>query len=301
MRGGGRALVAAPPLVWLGALFLLPFLIVAKISLSTRVTAQPPYEPVFDWTAGWEQALDRARQFSFDSYATLFADPTLDPLYADAALSSLRLALIGTVLTALIGYPLALAIARSPPAQRPALLLLAVLPFWTSFLIRVYAWIAILKMDGFLNQILLATGLVREPLVILHTEWAVLIGLVYAYLPFMILPLYAAIEGQSRDLLEAAADLGCRPFAAFRTVTLPLSQPGLLAGCLLVFIPMTGEYVIPDLLGGPDTTMIGTVLWDAFFRNRDWPLASAIAIVLTAFLLFPLWLARRAFSDARAS
>ncbi len=280
--------IIAPPFLWFLFLFLTPFLIVLRISLSQKVTAQPPYLPIFDWidgASGWWQA---AGQLSVDNYRALFFGQFGDSLYLDAYLASLRIAAIGTALTLLVGYPMALAIARAPKSSRPFLLMVVILPFWTSFLIRVYALIAIFKPEGFFNAALMGLGVIREPLIILNTEAAIFIGIVYCYLPFMVLPIYAAIERQDPALLEAAADLGAGPLAAFWRITLPLSLPGVIAACLLVFIPVTGEFVIPDLLGGPETLMIGTVLWDEFFRNRDWPLASAVAVVLVLLLLIPI-------------
>jgi putrescine transport system permease protein len=218
------------------------------------------------------------------NFALLFTDD----LYVAAWLSSLRIAATSTLVALLLGYPMAYAIARAAPNRRPLLLMLVILPFWTSFLIRVYAWIGLLAENGILNQFLRWTGLAADPGTILGSEWAVLLGIVYAYLPFMVLPLYASLEKLDASLLEAAADLGAKPFAAFLTVTLPLSLPGIVAGCLLVFIPAVGEFVIPDLLGGTDTLMIGKVLWDEFFTNSDWPLASAVAICLLVLLVGPI-------------
>ncbi len=211
-----------------------------------------------------------------------------DPLYGSAFLTSLRIAALGTLLTLIVGYPIALAMARAPRSFRPLLIALVILPFWTSFLIRVYAWIAILKADGFLNQLLLGLGLIGAPLDILDSEIAVQIGIVYCYLPFMVLPLYAALERQDPSLIEAAEDLGCTPARAFWLVTLPLSLPGIIGGSVLVFIPAMGEFIIPDLLGGSDTLMVGRLVWTEFFSNRDWPMASAIAILLLAILAGPI-------------
>jgi putrescine transport system permease protein len=279
---------------WLAALVLAPFLIVVKISLSQSALAQPPYLPTFDVTAGFAGLIDRARQLSFDSYSALFDDG----LYAAAYLSSLRLAAIATALTLCVAYPMAFAMSRASARWKPILVLLAIAPFWTSFLIRVYAWIAILKDEGLLNHALLSLGLIHEPLTIFATDNAVLIGIVYSYLPFMVLPLFNAIDRQDPSLVEAAGDLGAGPFAAFWRVTFPLSLPGVLAGCLLVFIPAVGEFVIPDLLGGSETLMIGRTLWSEFFENRDWPTASAAAIVLLALLLVPIvWFERMQLRD----
>ncbi len=279
-----RRLASLPPLLWLGLFFLVPFLVVAKISLSEPAIAQPPYLPLWDWADGvLSVTLD------FGNYLFL----ATDPLYLASYLSSVKIAAISTLLTLALGYPMAYAIARAPAGRRNLLLMLVILPFWTSFLLRVYAWIGLLKANGPINGFLLATGLIDQPIVILQTDWAVYLGIVYTYLPFMILPLYATLSRLERDLLEAAADLGARPAATFLTVTLPLSMPGIVAGSMLVFIPAVGEYVIPALLGGPDTLMIGSVLWNEFFLNRDWPVASAVAIVMIAVLALPIALLRR--------
>jgi len=216
-----------------------------------------------------------------------------DFLYFAAYLSSLKIALISTFLTLLIGYPIAYAMARAPSHWRATLLMLVILPFWTSFLIRVYAWIGILSTEGYLNQLLLATGLISEPLTILNTPVAVYIGIVYTYLPFMVLPIYAALEKMDDSLVEAAEDLGCTALSAFWLITAPLSKPGVIAGCFLVFIPTLGEFVIPSLLGGSDTVMIGKVLWEEFFNNRDWPVASAVAVILLLILIVPIVLFQR--------
>jgi putrescine transport system permease protein len=276
----GARLVPAIPFLWLSVLFLLPFLIVLRISLSDAATAQPPYRPLFDWgdVSGFLQGLD------FENFAFLASDA----LYVDAALSSLRIAAISTVLLLITGFPIAYAMARAPQRWRGTLLALMILPFWTSFLIRIYAWIGILKPDGFLNQALMGLRLVTEPLSILNTEAAVFIGIVYAYLPFMVLPLYAVLEKIDYTLIEAAADLGSPPQRAFWTITVPLALPGIVAGSLLCFIPVVGEFVIPDLLGGSETLMIGRQLWSEFFSNRDWPLASAVAIVVLVLLVAPI-------------
>jgi putrescine transport system permease protein len=272
--------------------FLVPFGIVLKISLSETALAQPPYRPRFEWAAGPAAWLDGLASLSLENYRTLLSDE----LYWQAGLSSLGMALAATTLLVLVGYPVALAMARASARWRPILVGLVILPFWTSFLIRVYAWIAILKPDGFLNQFLIWSGLVGHPLTILNTNAAVLIGLVYAYLPFMVLPLYATLERLDRTLMEAAADLGATPLRAFWTVTLPLSLPGVAAGALICFIPILGEFVIPDLLGGSETLMIGRTLWSEFFQNRDWPTASAVAVVLLVILVVPIVL----FQNAQA-
>ena len=276
----GRAVVVAVPYLWLLLFFLIPFVIVLKISFSEAALARPPYAPLLEWAEGAYLTL----RLNFGNYLFLFEDP----LYAVAYLSSVRIAAVSTVLCLLLGYPMAYAIARAGRRWRGPLLMLIILPFWTSFLIRVYAWIGILKQEGLLNNFLLWLGVVDQPFQILYTETAVYIGIVYSYLPFMILPLYATLEKLDPDLLEAAADLGARPFTAFLKVTLPLSVPGIVAGSLLVFIPAVGEFVIPSLLGGPRTLMIGSVLWNEFFANRDWPVASAVAIALLLLLVIPI-------------
>ena len=277
----GRILVAVPPAVWMLGFFLVPFLIVFKISFAEVVLARPPFTPLFEVVDGAWTVLARTA-----NYALLLQDD----LYLRAFVNSLRIAAISTAIALAIGLPLAYAIVRAPGRLRTALVILAILPFWSSSLIRVYAWIAILKPEGLLNLALESLGLIAQPLVLLNTETAVFIGIVYAYLPFMVLPIYASLERIDPALLEAAADLGARPTKAFWTVTVPLAWPGILAGCLLVFIPAVGEFVIPDLLGGSDTLMIGRTLWVEFFNNRDWPLASAVAIVLLLVLLLPILL-----------
>ncbi|MBK9082049.1 MAG: ABC transporter permease subunit [Rhizobiales bacterium] len=276
-----RRIAALAPTVWLVVFFLVPFLLVAKISVSTAALAQPPYTPLFDLSEGVAGALARLGELTLAAYRAILEDD----LYLLSYLGSLRLAAIATALTLLIAYPFALAIARAPRNRRPALVMLAVAPFWTSFLIRVYAWILLLKEEGLINHALMALGLIGEPLHVFATDAAVVVGVVYSYLPFMVLPLYAALEQQDASLREAAADLGATPWRTFRRVTLPLSLPGVMAGSLLVFIPAMGEFVIPDLLGGSETLMIGRTLWNDFFSNRDWPAASAVAIVLLALLL----------------
>ncbi|MDJ1159947.1 ABC transporter permease subunit [Chelatococcus sp. SYSU_G07232] len=284
----GRLLVPAVPFLWLGALFLAPVAIVLKIALSDATIAQPPYLPVFDWSEGWTAILDALGALDIENFALL----TEDPLYWRAALSSLRIAAISTVLLLLLGYPMAYAMAKAPEKLRPVLVMLVILPFWTSFLIRVYAWIGILKPEGLLSALLLHLGLIDEPLAIMNTETAVFVGIVYSYLPFMVLPLYATLEKLDATLLEAAEDLGCPPWKAFWRITVPLSLPGVAAGALLCFIPIVGEYVIPELLGGSDTLMLGKTLSDEFFKNRDWPLASAVAIVLLVIVVGPIMVYR---------
>ncbi|MCJ2093513.1 ABC transporter permease subunit [Methylobacterium sp. J-072] len=281
-------LVRLPPFLWLTAFFLLPFAITLKISLSEPATAIPPYLPVLDWQGGLDGWSSFLEALNLDNYTTLAADT----LYRDAALGSLGYALAASLILVALGTPLAYALARSPSRWQPLLVALVVVPFWTSFLIRVYAWIAILKPEGLLNLILRRLGLITEPLIILNTDAAVIIGLVYAYLPFMVLPLYAVMNRLDPALREAAADLGASPTRVFWTVTLPLSLPGIAAGAGLCFIPMVGEFVIPDLLGGSETLMLGRVLWSEFFSNRDWPLASAVAVLILAIIIGPVVLFR---------
>ena len=282
--------VRLPPLLWLSAFFLVPFLITLKISLSDAATAMPPYLPVLDWRAGLEGWSGFLEALDFENYAVLW----FDTFYRDAALSSLAYAGAASLVLVLVGTPLAYALARAPARWQALLVALVVVPFWTSFLIRVYAWIAILKPEGLLNAALLRLGLIAAPLEILNTPVAVMIGLVYAYLPFMVLPLYAVMSRLDGTLREAAADLGAGPARVFFTVTLPLAAPGIVAGALLCFIPMVGEFIIPDLLGGSDTLMLGRVLWSEFFSNRDWPLASAVAVLLLAIVIGPVVLFRDA-------
>ncbi|MDP2734467.1 MAG: ABC transporter permease subunit, partial [Hoeflea sp.] len=279
-----RRLVIIIPYAWLLIFFLVPFGIVLKISLSQPMMAMPPYAPTIDMADGISGLIAAFKQFSFSNYVWL----TEDALYINAYISSITIAFISTVLTLLIGFPLAYGMARAPVSLRPTLLMLVILPFWTSFLIRVYAWIGILKPEGLLNQFLMALGLIDEPLIILNTNTAVYIGIVYSYLPFMVLPIYSALEKMDYTLIEAAQDLGCPPITAFWKITFPLAIPGVVAGCLLVFIPAVGEFVIPDLLGGSRTLMIGKTLWSEFFNNRDWPLASAVAVILLLILVIPI-------------
>jgi len=281
----GQRLVIAVPYLWLLIFFLVPFLIVLKISVSEIRLAMPPYEPLFTWIADHVVSL----RINFENYAFLFKDS----LYWKSFLNSILTAGISTVFCLLIGYPMAYGIARSQPAWRNLLLLLVMLPFWTSFLLRVYAWIGILKNNGVINNVLMSLGIIDEPIVMLQTNFAMYIGIVYSYLPFMVLPLYTAIEKLDQSLLEAAADLGCRPVKAFFRITVPLTKSGIIAGCMLVFIPAVGEFVIPALLGGPDALMIGRVLWEEFFNNRDWPVASAVAIAMLIVLVLPIMLYQR--------
>jgi len=281
----GLAVVA--PYLWLGLFFAFPFVLVAKLSLSDTALAMPPYAPRMDWSAGLDGVSAFLRGLDFETYARIGSDR----LYILAYLSSLKLAGIATVVLLAIGYPIAYGMTRFPPATRLALVMAVILPFWTSFLIRIYAWITILRPQGLMNAALGAVGLPQVNL--LNTEAAVIIGLVYAYLPFMVLPIYAVLERQDESLLEAAQDLGATPTQAFWRVTFPLSLAGVAAGALLCFIPMVGEFVIPDLLGGSETLMLGRIIWTEFFANRDWPTACAVAVVLLATLVVPIVLFQR--------
>ncbi|AXY41179.1 ABC transporter permease subunit [Halomonas sp. JS92-SW72] len=280
----GRGWVIAVPLIWLSLFFLAPFAIVLKISLSEAAIAVPPYQPILDFTA---ETLNIA--LNLGNYLFLASDS----LYVAAYWGSVKIAFFSTLFCLLIGYPMAYAMARAPARWQLVLLLLVMLPSWTSFLIRVYAWMGILSTNGLLNNLLLWLGLIDSPLRMMNTNFAVMLGIVYAYLPFMILPLYANLTRLDDSLLEAAADLGSRTFNTFLKVTLPLSKGGIIAGSMLVFIPAVGEYVIPELLGGPNTVMIGKVLWEEFFLNRDWPVASALAMVMLLLLLIPIALFHR--------
>jgi putrescine transport system permease protein len=272
------------PYAWLVLFFLIPFLIVLKISLSATVIAQPPYTPVFDPAAGLAGLKDFLAGLSLDNYAQLIADQ----LYVSSYLRSLEIAALSTVILLVLGYPVAYGMARAPRRWQGLLLVLVILPFWTSFLIRIYAWINILQHDGMLNQVLGALRVADAPLTWLATDTAIYIGIVYSYFPFMVLPLYAALEKMDESLLEAAADLGCPRWKTFWLVTLPLSRPGIVAGVLLCFIPIAGEFVAPDLLGGSQRQMIGQTLWTEFFANRDWPAASSVAVVLLLLLVVPI-------------
>lgn len=284
-----RWYVIAAPYLWLLVFFLIPFFIVFKISLSDVAIAIPPYVPNLDLTAGWEGIKEFFSQLDFENYAFIASDS----LYIGAYLSSLKIAAIATFFTLLVGYPIAYGMARAPKEWQATLMMLVILPFWTSFLIRVYAWIGILKKEGLLNLFLMNMGVISEPLTIMNTTYAVYIGIVYSYLPFMILPLYTSLEKIKPSLIEAAEDLGSPPWKAFWQITFPLSMPGIVAGCLLVFIPAVGEFVIPDLLGGSETLMIGKTLWNEFFNNRDWPVSSAVAVVLLLVLVVPIMLFQR--------
>ncbi|MGC3982184.1 MAG: ABC transporter permease subunit [Steroidobacteraceae bacterium] len=284
----GRTAVIALPYLWLVLFFLIPFVIVLKIAFSETQTSMPPYEPLLQWVG------DKLTDLRFNINPGNFLYLWEDSLYARAFLNSLQVAAISTICALLIGYPIAYAIARANPKLRGLFMMMVILPFWTSFLLRVYAWIGILKNNGLLNNFLIWLGVIDEPIVMLQTNFATYLGIVYCYLPFMIMPLYANLEKMDLTLLEAAEDLGCKPFRAFVLITLPLSMPGIVAGCMLVFIPAVGEYVIPALLGPPDSLMIGKVLWTEFFNNRDWPVASAVAIALLLLLVAPIVYFQRA-------
>ncbi len=275
-----RAIVIAIPFLWLLLFFLAPFFIVAKISLAELAIASPPFTRMIEWTEGGILTV----RIVFDNFRYILSDS----LYFDTYVNSLKISVASTFLCLLLGYPIAYAIVRSGPVARPILLLLIILPFWTSFLLRVYAWMGLLADQGTINNLLIAIGVIDEPIRMLYTEFAVYIGIVYTYMPFMILPLYANMEKLDGSLNEAAADLGSRPTNTFFKVTLPLTTPGIIAGSLLVFIPATGEYVIPDLLGGGNVQMIGRVLFNEFSRNSDWPVAAAVAIVLLVILVVPI-------------
>lgn len=272
------------PYLWLFVFFLVPFLIVVKISLSDTNISIPPYIPVFEFSQGLSSIIEAIKKFDLENYVWIFEDN----LYIKSYLSSVKIAFVSTVLALIVGYPIAYGMFKAPKQWRSLLIMLVILPFWTSFLIRVYSWIGILKPEGFLSQFLQYIGLIDQNLQIFNTEIAVYIGIVYSYLPFMILPLYANLEKMDISLIEAAKDLGCRNYEVFYKITFPLSMPGVIAGCFLIFIPAIGEFVIPDLLGGSDTLMIGKTLWVEFFSNRDWPVASAVTVLLLLILIIPI-------------
>jgi putrescine transport system permease protein len=275
----GRTAVVAGPFIWLLLFFLVPFLLVVKISFADLQLGIPPYTELTTFTDGVVHiALDLSH------YAFLLTDS----LYFATYVNSVVVAAISTLLCLLLGYPMAYYIARSNPATRNLLMMAVMLPFWTSFLIRVYAWIGILKNNGLLNNFLMSIGLIHSPIELYHTNTAVYIGMVYSYLPFLVMPLYAHLVKMDMTLLEAAYDLGAKPWTAFWRITLPLSKNGIIAGCLLVFIPAVGEYVIPELLGGANTLMIGRVMWNEFFDNADWPMASAVTCAMVLLLLVPM-------------
>ena len=282
----GRWVVILPPFLWLLIFFLIPLLVIIKISFSESIVSQPPYMPLL--------TINDQGDVQLTLHLSNFIYLGQDSLYLSAFLSSLKIALISTIVALFVGYPIAYFIARSSDRWRNILLMLVILPFWSSFLLRVYAWIGFLKNNGVINNLLQAVGLPQVTM--LYTDFAVYLGIVYTYLPFMILPLYTNLVKLDEALLEASADLGARPFRTFLSVTLPLSIPGMVAGSLLVFIPAIGEYVIPTLLGGPSTLMIGRVLWDEFFANRDWPLAASVAIAMLIVVVVPLMFLQRAQS-----
>ena len=282
-----QRLLLGIPYFWLLLFFLAPFVIILKISIADPVIAQPPFTPTFDAQGHLSVTIDN------------FLFLLTDKLYAVTYLKSVLLAFAATVLCLALGFPMAYGIARSGSQTRNLLLLLIVLPFWISFLLRVYAWMGLLNNYGVINNLLMWLGLIDHPIAIMYTDYAIFIGLTYSYLPFMILPLYATLERMDLDLIDAALDLGATRTQAFWDVTWPLARPGVIAGCLLVFIPAMGEYVIPYLLGGPESLLIGRVLFDEFFANRDWPLASAVAIVLLMLLVVPMvWLQRNQAREA---
>jgi putrescine transport system permease protein len=288
----GRLVLIGLPFLWLGLFFLVPLLIVLKISLAHSTIGIPPYTLLVTSPRG---------NLTFHATLSNFELLARDELYLRAYLGSLANAALATALCLVFGYPIAHAIARASTGWRQTLLFLIVLPFWTSFLIRVYAWIAILEPNGLLNRLLLSTGVIKVPLPLLNNGFSVELGLVYSYLPFMILPIYGSLSALDESLIEAAADLGARPWRAFLAVTLPLSMPGVAAGCFLVLVPSIGEFVIPDLLGGPNTLMIGKVLWDEFFENRDWPVAAAVAVALVVILAVPILFTERFLDREQAA
>ncbi len=277
-----RSLVVAIPFFWLFIFFLAPFFIILKISLAESLIASPPFSPLIDWT---EEGIMTVR-LVFDNFSYLWEDE----LYVDTYISSVKISSISTLLCLLLGYPIAYAIVRSSPTTKHILLLMVILPFWTSFLLRVYAWMGLLADQGTINSFLIWLGVIDKPIRLLYSHFAVYVGIVYTYVPFMILPLYANMEKLDLTLNEAAADLGAKPISTFFTITLPLTVPGIVAGSLLVFIPATGEFVIPDLLGGGNVLMIGRVLFGEFHSNHDWPVASAVAIALLVLLVVPMML-----------
>ena len=293
-RGDGRRRwlrwAVVTPYLWLLIFFLAPFAIIFKISLADPLVALPPFTALINWV---ESGLDQIH-VTLDNYVFLFQDR----FYAIIYISSIKIAAIGTFFCLLLGYPIAYFIARQPTARRNLLLLGIILPFWISFLLRVYAWIGLLNNKGIINNFLMWLGIIDGPLPLIYNDFAVYIGIVYSYLPFMILPLYANLERMDLDLHEAAEDLGAKRWQVFVDVTLPLSVPGIIAGSLLVFIPAIGEFIIPALLGGSDTLMIGRVLWDEFFINRDWPVASAVSVVLLLILVLPMMWFQKTQSDS---
>ena len=290
----GRVLVIAVPMIWLLVFLLIPFLVIGKISLSEALIARPPYSSLLEWGSDGLLLIS----LNFGNYYYLIDDA----LYISAYLNSLKIAFISTIFCLLIGYPIAYYIAKSSENKRNILLMLIILPFWTSFLLRVYSWIGFFKSKGIINEALLSLDIISEPLIMMQTDFAVYVGIVYTYLPFMILPLYSNLVKLDDSLLEASADLGGKPMISFFKITLPLSIPGIIAGSMLVLIPAVGEFVIPALLGGPDTLMIGRVLWDEFFSNRDWPVAAAVSIVMLVVLILPvMWIQNKQNSNTGES
>lgn len=288
---GIQSIAVIIPYVWLTVFFFIPFLIIVKISLSEAALSMPPFLSVIEWTN--EQILQF--RLNIGNYLSIVQDS----FYVSAFLSSLLIALISTSICLILGYFIAYGIAQSEKKWRPLLLLLVILPFWTSFLIRVYAWMGLLTTEGVINSFLIGVGLIETPLPLLHNTFAVVIGIVYCYLPFMILPIYAVLDKVDPVYLEAASDLGCRPWRSFWRITFPLSLSGVFAGCILVFAPAVGEFVIPELLGAPDTLMIGRVLWMEFFNNHNWPLASALAVVMLIVFVAPIMIFQRVQLRAR--
>ncbi|MBW8309981.1 MAG: ABC transporter permease subunit [Candidatus Paracaedibacteraceae bacterium] len=280
-----RQFVTSVPYLWLILFFLIPFLLVFKISLSESVLAVPPYLPIFEWAHDGFLNI----HLNIGNYLRLF----LDPFYASGLMTSLIIAFAATLVCLVVGYTIAYSIIRVPQHWRFIFLLLIILPFWTSFLVRVYGWMGILSKDGLLNQLLLFLGFIQEPKQFLYNNFSVIVGIVYCYLPFMILPIYSVLEKIDEVYLEAAYDLGCSPWKAFWRVTFPLSLPGVLSGVALVFIPALGEFVIPELLGAPDNLMIGRIIWIEFFNNRDWPIASTVAVVMLLMFIVPIMILQR--------
>jgi putrescine transport system permease protein len=281
----GRGVVVAVPWLWLLLFFFIPFIIVLKISFAQTRLGVPPYTPLLEWDG------DNFLRLAANIENYLFL--ARESLYVNAFLSSIKVATVSTLLCLVLAYPMAYGIARTRATWRNTLLLLVILPFWTSFLVRVYAWIGLLRNNGLINNLLLELGIIREPIVMMQTDFAMYVGIVYSYLPFMILPLYSNLEKHDNTLVEAAVNLGASPFKAFLQITLPLSLPGIIAGSMLVFIPAVGEFVIPRLLGGNNSLMIGRVLWDEFFNNRNWPAASAVAMTLLLVLVLPIVIFQR--------
>lgn len=275
-----KSVVVTVPYFWMLLFFLAPFFIILKISFAESLIASPPFSALFEWTRDGAMSI----RLSFENYSYLWEDE----LYINTYLNSVKIASISTLLCLLLGYPIAYAIVRSPPTTKNILLMLVILPFWTSFLLRVYAWMGLLADQGLINDLLIWAGIIDSPIRLLYSHFAVYVGIIYTYVPFMILPLYANMEKLDISLHEAAADLGARPATTFLTITLPMTWPGIVAGSLLVFIPATGEFVIPDLLGGGNVQMIGRVLYNEFHANHDWPVASAVAVALLVLLVLPM-------------